>query len=659
MSEIICPIPVITDDDIEWVADLMHLYLDDERKHFLKCQSSIDVSACPRSGKTTLVVAKLAILAKKWPYHTKGICILSHTNVAREEIEARLSNVQNGHSLLNYPHFIGTIHAFANRFLALPYLRSQEYNDITIDDTLTHEYRKKSIGSAFYRLDAFLKNKHSAFESLRLVGIDFAFSLSGKPFPAGAHTDSFKAASKAVYNSTKKGYFCYDEMFVWAHALLDKEPQICKWLEKRFPLVIIDEVQDTNQRQGTLLRSIFPTSSSVIMQRVGDDNQAIFNYSGDIEDSALGFPQTGHHTLSKSFRFGQEIASFAAPFAKSPVLPNLEGSGPQSHTECAKNHTIFVFPQGDTSKVLQSFGELVLETFNDVQLFSKHRVTAVGGVYKRNEATTPAEHHPKSVCDYWQYYSSDKTSKKEHPRAFLQYFFSAQQLAKTENCIAGSINKIASGIIRMAKMAGNSIPTNRNAHNTLITCLKERSDSNERIKRYNSLVLNHLFGTTQIDENHWASMKEEMNVIFTHVFHENVNFCESNSFLLWQQNLCAQENTLTKPHKENACIIEKDGRKFNIHLDSIHGVKGQTHLATLLLDTYNRSHFFKQLLDWLLGKKSHDAKDNPRLKQAYVAMTRPTHLLCLAIPHSSLGDSQKFRQNLSCLNKKGWRIQEL
>ena len=65
------------------------IHFDSDRVEVIKNMNSVDVQAFPGSGKTTILVAKLAILAKKWPYNNAGICVLSHTNVAREEIENR------------------------------------------------------------------------------------------------------------------------------------------------------------------------------------------------------------------------------------------------------------------------------------------------------------------------------------------------------------------------------------------------------------------------------------------------------------------------------------------------------------------------------------------------------------------------------------------
>ena len=149
-------IPEITDDEIDSVCELMGLDgFDAPRRAFLKRRTTVDVSACPGSGKTTLIVAKLAILAGKWPHRTRGICVLSHTNVAREQIEHRLGRSVVGQRLLSYPHFIDTIHGFVNRFLALPWLYSNGYPSPTIDDDVTTSYRRSVLGQGLLRSGGF------------------------------------------------------------------------------------------------------------------------------------------------------------------------------------------------------------------------------------------------------------------------------------------------------------------------------------------------------------------------------------------------------------------------------------------------------------------------------------------------------------------------
>jgi len=113
----------------QFVPDLC--FDDAERQAALLENGSRDFNAVPGSGKTSLLAAKLLLLAKKWPHSHKGICILSHTNVAREEITRRLAKSVEGSRLLAYPHFIGTIHGFVNQFLAMAALppRTQSRRD--------------------------------------------------------------------------------------------------------------------------------------------------------------------------------------------------------------------------------------------------------------------------------------------------------------------------------------------------------------------------------------------------------------------------------------------------------------------------------------------------------------------------------------------------
>lgn len=165
MVDAIKLIPKVTDEDIEWVAALMGLdAIDEPRRAFLTSRSTHDVAACPGSGKTTLIVAKLAIFARKWPHRTKGICVLSHTNVAREEIQHRLGNTVVGQRLLGYPHFIDTIHGFVNRFLALPWLNSNGYPSPTIDDAVATAHRRGTLTVKEYKaVDSYLGKKFSRF----------------------------------------------------------------------------------------------------------------------------------------------------------------------------------------------------------------------------------------------------------------------------------------------------------------------------------------------------------------------------------------------------------------------------------------------------------------------------------------------------------------
>ena len=55
----------ITNDDVAWVESIMGFQFNGDRSNIIKNLESVDIQAFPGSGKTTILIAKLAILAKK------------------------------------------------------------------------------------------------------------------------------------------------------------------------------------------------------------------------------------------------------------------------------------------------------------------------------------------------------------------------------------------------------------------------------------------------------------------------------------------------------------------------------------------------------------------------------------------------------------------
>lgn len=111
--------PFATDDEIRIAHDILlkgKNPFDNQRVNIIKEDSSCYVQACPGSGKTTALLAKLIILANRMPLpEGKGVCVLTHTNVAIDEIKAKLG--QKADVLFKYPNFFGTIQTFLHRFV--------------------------------------------------------------------------------------------------------------------------------------------------------------------------------------------------------------------------------------------------------------------------------------------------------------------------------------------------------------------------------------------------------------------------------------------------------------------------------------------------------------------------------------------------------------
>ena len=116
----------LSDDDISYAEKLLlgdNKFDINEKIPIIKCMDkSINVMACPGSGKTTTLLGKIIALLNHMPLQDgKGVCIITHTNVAINEIKNKLGSKSD--ILFQYPNFIGTIQSFTDKFLAGPFIK--------------------------------------------------------------------------------------------------------------------------------------------------------------------------------------------------------------------------------------------------------------------------------------------------------------------------------------------------------------------------------------------------------------------------------------------------------------------------------------------------------------------------------------------------------
>ncbi len=627
------------------------------------------VSACPGSGKTTLVVAKLAILARKWQCRTRGICVLSHTNVARKEIEERLSGTEVGHLLLGYPHYIDTIHGFVNRFLAIPWLLSHGHAVTAVDNDITAAVRRRIMGNDFYKLRVLLERNNRSVEGLRLKTADFADPLGDNPgFPAGRHTPTYQAAARALGGAARQGYFCHDEMLLLGEALLQEHPEVSSILSHRFPIVLLDEMQDTSARQAQIIETALPPSRLASVQRVGDPNQAIFE-DDDAEGSRASFPHPARQPVSlpNSFRFDSSIASHAARLAVEPAGPEgLQGVRVPSPDEPTDRHLILVFPSDDTSQVIPAFAAHVASVMDAAQV-EEGSVVAIGEVHRLKEDIQAGDaKFPATVCHYWDAYRPNAASKTARPEKLVGYIRVARALM-TDGRSAEAVDIIASGVARVANMLSDT-PVVRPGPRPHRTLERQLASSQNGLEAYRRMLLNAAPGAED-SKARWEKMTDDTRCIAGILL--GVPSTKINSDLLnWVPAIAADSNeTREFPPGPNIYRVPVGERTIDVRMSSIHAVKGETHFATLVVETFYHNHALKSLLPWLLGKrqgsqppregKPASTRELRRLRMNYVALTRSTHVVCLAVPANSLGAAAERASLSSRLEAQGWRIVEV
>ena len=638
--------PAIDDSDIPWVCELLGLPATafsgtdgaDPRLPVLRSMETLDLEACPGSGKTTLLVAKLAILARKWTERRRGLCVLSHTNVARREIESRLGNTAAGQRLLGYPHFIGTIHSFVNEFLALPWLRSQGYPIEMIDDEVCLLRRWYKLRGVTRRA---LELKHHTETLLRFK--DAGFGLGevrwGKG-PLGQGTPTYQEMRSACEASAREGYFCHDEMFVWADDMIDKMPDMTEYLRVRFPYVLIDEVQDNSELQSKLLHRVFMKGGSpVTRQRLGDANQGIYQHADQSEVPATDiFPVTEIRVdAPNSFRFDQDIADLADPLAVEPQgLQGLRQQGAGSTSETAGKHAIFLFDDARIGCVLECYAAYLMDVFSDDEL-QEGLFAAIGAVHRpRGDDKVP-----RSVDHYWAAYDHEISQAEPQPKSFVQYVMAGHRLAQRSGESHALVEKVAEGILRLVRLADSErkLSRRKRRHRYVLELFEEQDEAkNGYLDLVRALCVDRMPLTKDSWENQWRLKVSE---IATAITGADSGMAATRDFLAWgNAGGPAEEDEAGQNLSDNVFRYPALDPSVEIRISSIHAVKGETHTATLVLDTFYHVHHLKSLKRWLTGAKAGGAGENTRMQSRlrlhYVAMSRPSHLLCLAMRDDAL-----------------------
>lgn len=278
------------------------------------------LEACPGSGKTEVVAAKVVREVNSWCKYPGGLAALSFANSATDELTARVSKYHpNGRGI--YPHFIGTFDSFIYKNIVSPlsteltgYVGEHGDASIRIVESSAKlgfrtKYKYAERGNIFahhYSFDL-INNKvvygtgdtilDQTFASMNLEGWGYKDLLDTKE------------------RMLKSGFATYHDIELLAlKALSDnKNEDFVKLLVKRYPLIIIDECQDLSEEQLAILK--FLSDKGTKLSFVGDLHQAIYGFrdvdpakvKSFVEDNNFGI-----YRLSRNFRSCQNIVDLCA-----------------------------------------------------------------------------------------------------------------------------------------------------------------------------------------------------------------------------------------------------------------------------------------------------------------------------------------------------------
>lgn len=592
----------------------------DDARRVINCWESKEILACPGSGKTTVLIAKLRLLADHLPLpNGRGVCVLSHTNVAINEIKNKFGDL--AYKLLSYPNFVGTIQTFIDRYILFPFLR----REITCPIHLTSEddYAKclyrilKLIDRNTYRFIRIQYEKRPAFSEIidfiKNLYIDDEGSIKLKFRSANLiaskdniHAKNFKLANKKLFDN---GIIRYSDTYRYTENILENNQLLLRdILSQRFAFVFIDEYQDCSKIQRQIFEQAF-SNEGTIFQKIGDINQAI--YIDEANNDSYWVAGENYLSIANTNRCSQEIADIITELQSEYDITSERGASGIQPTLLVYNDPLNVLPY-------------FIQEIKDNNLIRDGGIYKAIGIYQNVSGL--------KISDYWpQFKAKNKIHSENHYFYFILNIMEALNYGKTY---------IAEQIIR-----------------TLICKLLHITDKKyDDGKYYTTKSIKHFLEHFCKDEYKTYILNLTNKAPLT--FEETEDGVDKILFYLLGDNIFQEiPDYFTQGSQLDSAavtdnILKSEEYGLSIEFDTVYGVKGETHDATLYLETETRNSSDIIRTAKLLSKNDRHVSDLYKKNKncVYVGLSRPRYLLCLAIRRNTYNSYKKFFSKWQIIN---------
>lgn len=268
--------------DVTWIVDS----LNDAQKTAVTADANHKlVLAGAGSGKTRVLVHRIAWLLSVEKVSVYGIIAVTFTNKAAREMRSRIE------SMLDRPvagMWVGTFHGIAHRLLRTHWKEAnlpQEFQILDSDD----QYRM------IKRLLKSLDLDESKWPARRVQWFINECKDEGlRASQVKSQADAVQQKLVEIYemyeqSCQRSGLVDFGELLVRSHSLLANNPELLKHYQQRFTHILIDEFQDTNALQYSWIQLLAGETGKVFV--VGDDDQSIYGWRGARIENIQQFSQ--------------------------------------------------------------------------------------------------------------------------------------------------------------------------------------------------------------------------------------------------------------------------------------------------------------------------------------------------------------------------------
>ncbi len=320
------------------------------------------------SGKTKVLTHKIAYLMQEKDVKPWNILAITFTNKAANEMKERVENLVG--EVAN-DMWIGTFHSICVRILRkyidrIGFTSSFIIFDTSDQRTLVKQCLKQlNVDDKLFTDRAVLSEISNAKNEM----------LEPDMYKMRTNGEMRKETIAQIYNLYQRklkenNAIDFDDIINYTIKILSENPDVLEYYSNKFEYVLVDEYQDTNKAQFTLISILAARHGNITV--VGDNDQGIYSFRGaditNILNFEKDFPGTKIIKLEQNYRCTQNILD-----AANAVIKNNETKYEKNlWTENGKGCMISIFRGNDeydeANFVVENINRLRREeymTYND------------------------------------------------------------------------------------------------------------------------------------------------------------------------------------------------------------------------------------------------------------------------------------------------------
>lgn len=294
------------------------------------------VNAGAGSGKTTVLINRIAYMIQERGIDPKNIFVATFTKAAAKEMRERLAALTDEETVKRMGH-IGTWHSFGYKVVASYFGKKfdgRPKGSMSLDSMriirgimaspwagnplgadLSRIYnRDEKDAKKYYAQISFLKNS-------LVTPAEYRKQSDCDPFVADLY-EKYEEAKKMGYLTESsslpgKRTFDFDDLLIISYQIMQHNESVRNSYRSQFTYLLVDEGQDNNVAQYALLDMIAGTDNITI---VGDDRQSIYSWRAGHLQGFIDF--AGRCTvcdLSVNFRSNSGVVALSERVIKNNV----------------------------------------------------------------------------------------------------------------------------------------------------------------------------------------------------------------------------------------------------------------------------------------------------------------------------------------------------